>query len=478
MPDWPLEDDPSLESTLGPQLVVRLHGLLRAMRIYELSNHAIRDQLAEVLGLIQRVMDGEVLVVAMGSSFYVNGVRVRAHPSQMVLFENLSSELDQRRLSGFRLQDGIGADELGAFLKLVVKHEGEKAAERLAEAVTAAGIMNASAVTVDELQSLGLQQGAASEPVDRADERGRARQTFDHAVHGARRALLATARTGRPALRRVKRLVQPIVDTMMRNEYSLVGLTALKDHDEYTYVHCVNVSILSVAMGQILGFPRMALANLGVAALLHDLGKLEIPPEVLGKPTPLDDREWELIRRHPLRGLIMVSRMPGLPSTTLDMMRVCLQHHRMMDGNGYPKSPPGEAPSVLSRIVALADCFDAMTAHREYRDRPYTGYEALQILLGADQERFDPAVRWALVKAVGLYPAGSLLETRSGYLVISLGVNPDDLRRPYCRVLAHNGTIPPDSYPERWEPMPADESVVRVIPPEDYDGEVEPLLAA
>jgi len=479
MSDWPLEDERSLETVLGPQLVVRLHGLLRAMRIYELTNQAIRDQLADLLSLIQRVMEGEVLVVAMGSCFYVNGVRIRAHPSQMALFENLSAELDQRRLSGVRLLDGIGAEELGAFLKLVAKHEGAKAAEKIAEAALAAGIQNACPITVEELQSLGLQNAVAQEPLDRADERGRARQTFQNAVHGARRALLATARTGKPALRRVKRLIQPVVDTMMRNEYSIVGLTALKDHDEYTYVHCVNVSILSVAMAHALGFPRMALANLGVAALLHDLGKLEIPADVLCKPSRLDEREWELIRRHPLRGLIMVSRMPGLPSTTLDMMRVCLQHHRMMDGSGYPKSARDERPSVLSRIVALADCFDAMTAHREYRSRPYTGYEALQIVLGSEHERFDPAVRWALMKSVGLYPAGSLLQTSSGYLVISLGINPDDLRRPHCRVLARrDGTIPPDSHPELWEPMPADENVVRVVPPDEFDGEVEQLLAA
>jgi HD-GYP domain-containing protein (c-di-GMP phosphodiesterase class II) len=478
MPERPIDDERALETVLGPQLVVRLHGLLRALRLYDLSNQAIRDQLKELADLVHPLMEGEVMVVGLGPCFYVNGVRLRAQPSQLSVFESFSAELDQRRLGGLRLLEGIRTDELGAFLKLVADHADARAAERIGAAAAAAGVLNASTVTLEELRSMGSQAGVAPGAVTE-DERGRARETFASAVSGARRAILATSRTGKPAIRRVKRVIQPIVDTMMRNEYSIVGLTALKQHDEYTYVHCVNVSILSVAMAHVLGFPRMALANLGVAALLHDLGKLEISADILSKPGKLDAQEWALMQRHPLLGLIMASRMPGLPSTTLDLMRVCLQHHRMLNGAGYPEAPRGELPSVLGRIVAVADCFDAMTAHRAYRDRPFTGYEALQVMLGKDQQRFDPAVLWALVKAVGLYPAGSLLQTSSGYLVVSLNTNADDVRRPHCRVLARrDGTTPLDSHPELWEPMPADESVVRVVPPDEFDFEVEQLLAA
>src|SRR4029077_6562924 len=107
--------------------------------------------------------------------------------------------------------------------------------------------------------------------------RQRAQQTFWRAVFGTRSVLLRTAQTGRPALRQARRVVQPVVDSIMKNEYSIIGLTALKDHDEYTYAHCVNVSVISIGIGQALGLPRQALANLGVAALLHDMGKIAIP---------------------------------------------------------------------------------------------------------------------------------------------------------------------------------------------------------
>jgi HD-GYP domain-containing protein (c-di-GMP phosphodiesterase class II) len=260
---------------------------------------------------------------------------------------------------------------------------------------------------------------------------------------------------------------------------AIVGLTALKDHDEYTYAHCVNVSVLSVSIGQALGLPRQALADLGVAALLHDIGKVAVPGEVLRKPAKLTPDEWGFIRRHPLEGVKMMFRMPGLSPLTLDSMRVCLEHHMNFDLTGYPEVAHEWAQATLSRIVAMADCFDAMTAHRAYHKRPRTPFEALQYLLGPARVQFDPAVLWSLVRTVGLYPAGSMLLTESNHMVLAVSPNPADLRRPYCRVLVRpDGTPVPDDAEETWDPMPADERVVRVLRPEETTIDAQELLAA
>src|SRR5437870_13595582 len=119
---------------------------------------------------------------------------------------------------------------------------------------------------------------------------------------GTKKIVLRARQSGRPDLRHAKRVVQPIVDSVLKSEYSLVGLTALRDHDEYTYAHCVNVSVMSIGMGQALGLPRQVLADLGVAALLHDIGKIAVPGDVLRKPAKLTQPEWEMVRRHPLEG--------------------------------------------------------------------------------------------------------------------------------------------------------------------------------
>jgi HD-GYP domain-containing protein (c-di-GMP phosphodiesterase class II) len=302
---------------------------------------------------------------------------------------------------------------------------------------------------------------------------------FQQALRGAKATILRTARSGKPAIGRAKRVVQPIVDSIMKNEYSVVGLTAIKNHDEYTYAHCVNVGILSIAIGHALGLPRGVLASLGVGGLLHDVGKLTIPADVLSKPGRLTEEEWSLIRRHPLEGVKMIGRMPGLSGLTLDALNIALYHHVHWDGGGYPRVDRSVPLPPLARIVAAADCFDAITTHRAYRARPFTGHEALSLLLGPERGHFDPAVLWALVQTVGLYPAGTVLQTTSGHVVLSLNHDRDDLRRPQCRVLAFpDGRHALEDQPEIWSPMPRHESVARVVPPEMFEAEVDRLLAA
>jgi HD-GYP domain-containing protein (c-di-GMP phosphodiesterase class II) len=232
-------------------------------------------------------------------------------------------------------------------------------------------------------------------------------------------------------------------------------------------------------MGQSLGLSRQTLADLGVAALLHDMGKVAVPGEVLRKPAALTPEEWNLMRRHPLEGTKMLTRMPGLSTLTLDSMRVCLEHHMNFDRTGYPDIEAEWGQSTLSRIVAMADCFDAITAHRSYNRRARTSFEALQYLMGPTRVQFDPAVLWALVRTLGLYPAGSVLQTASGAVALSMSPNPEDLRRPTCRLLVRpDGTQVPEEAPEFWEPMPHEEAVVRVIRPEELAIKTNDLLAA
>jgi HD-GYP domain-containing protein (c-di-GMP phosphodiesterase class II) len=471
-------DDRTIETVLGPKIVTRLFGLMRAVRLYDLSNQAVRDQLRELLSRIAPLMEEELVVVAMGQCFYINGLRVRAEPMQAHVFQALTKEFESRRLGGIRFLDGLREEELGNFLRLLVTYDGSEQAGSFADMAAGAGVTFAAPISLDELHAMGAaSEVVAEDPTD--TERGRARQTFARAVHGARGAITRTMRTGKPAVRRVKRVVQPIVDSIMRHEYSIVGLTAIKNHDEYTYAHCVNVSILAVAAGQCLGLSRGALANLGVAALLHDIGKVTVPSEVLGKPGRFTEGEWKLMHRHPIEGLRLVTRMPGLSPLMLDMLNVCLHHHLLMDGTGYPRIGRESRLSTASRIVSVADCFDAMTAHRTYRRRPFTGYEALQLMLGAERTHFDPAALWALVRSVGLYPAGTLMLTRSGHLVVSLSPNPEDIRRPVCQVVVRpDGSSAPGGDPPIWDPMAANEAVVRVVSPEEYGGESERLLAA
>lgn len=474
------DDNTEALGALGGTLLIRLTALLRTGRTYDVSNQAFQRQLQDCLAVFEAIYaedEDEVALVAVADYFYLNGVRIRAQKQLLSVYHSLMAEFERRSLGGVRFLPGISAPELERFFQLFIGAEDPAAAERLPDMVREASIEHVIPVPAVELDEDDLTKQLDDN--EQTSERGRAKRMFWRAVTGTKKILLRAQQTGRPDLRHAKRLVQPVVDSIMRHEYSIVGLTALKDHDEYTYAHCVNVSVLSVGIGQQLGLSRQTLADLGVSALLHDMGKISIPAGVLQKPAALTSEEWQMMRRHPLEGVKMLTRMPGLSPLTLDAMRVCLEHHMNFDRTGYPEIDAEWGQATLSRIVALSDCFDAITAHRAYHRRARSPFEALQYLMGPSRVSFDPAVLWALAKAVGLYPAGSMLQTSSGHVVLSVSPNPKDVRRPNCRVLIRpDGTMEPEENAETWTPMPDSESVVRVLRPEEHVVDTSELLAA
>jgi HD-GYP domain-containing protein (c-di-GMP phosphodiesterase class II) len=473
--------DGSKLAEVGPQFLIRLSAMMRTARMYDVANQAFQRQAREFVDLIRQTMEEEsaddIALVVVGEYFYLNGVRIRAQASLLAVYHALMSEFERRMLGGIRFASAFTEAEFERFFQLLMAADSEALAERLPDAMREASIEHIVPVPASELADSDLATHLDEEPEH--TERGQAKRVFWRAVLGAKRVVVRARQTGRPDMRQAKRLVQPVVDSIMRHEYSVVGLTALKDHDEYTYAHCVNVSILSIGIGQALGLSRQVLADLGVAALLHDVGKIAVPGDVLRKPAALSAEEWVMMRRHPLEGVKMMTRMPGVTPLTLDTMRVCLEHHMNFDRTGYPEVQGEWGQSTLARIVAVADCFDAITAHRAYHRRPRSPFEALQYLLGPTRVNFDPAALWALVRTVGLYPAGTVMQTDSGHLVLSLSPNPKDLTRPNVRVLAlPDGTRAPSEVPEDWAPMPRARHVVRIVKPEDVGFEIQESLAA
>ena len=464
---------------IGPQLLLRFSAVIRTARTHDVANQAFQKQLQDFLAVIQSLLaeEDECALVAVADYFYLDGQRVKATATLLPVYHGLLGEFERRAIGGVRFLHGVHASELERFFQLFMSAENTALAEMLPEALQEARVEHILTVPASELDADDL----ARDLVDKKErtERGRAKRVFWRAVLGTKNIVLRARQTGRLDLRQAKRLVQPVVDNIMKHEYSLIGLTAVKDHDEYTYAHCVNVSVLSVGMGQALGLSRQVLADLGVAGLLHDVGKLAVPGEVLRKPARLSPEEWGLMQRHPLEGVKMTMRMPGLSALTLDTMRVCLEHHMNFDQTGYPEVAHEWGQATLSRIVAVGDCFDAITAHRSYHSRPRSAFEALQYLLGPTRVSFDPAVLWALVRTVGLYPAGSVLHMDSGHIVLSLSPNPDDSRRPFCRVLVEpDGGTPPRDREDLWSPMPEGVRVVRVLRPEEHEFPVAEELAA
>jgi HD-GYP domain-containing protein (c-di-GMP phosphodiesterase class II) len=239
-------------------------------------------------------------------------------------------------------------------------------------------------------------------------------------------------------LKKVKRVVQSIVDQILSDETSLVGLTTLRDYYEYTFTHSVNVCIFSVALGKRLGLNKLQLYDLGLAALFHDIGKSRVPQDVLNKSVGLSDNEWRMIAAHPWLGLLALFQVKGGQELPYRAMVVALEHHMKRDLTGYPRPLRPRQLSMFSKVVAVADGFDAATSRRSYQTVPFTPADVMLEMRDNPRRGMDPVVVKAFINLTGIYPVGTLVILDTFELGIVHAVNPiaEMLSRPLVRIIS------------------------------------------
>ena len=235
-------------------------------------------------------------------------------------------------------------------------------------------------------------------------------------------------------VKRAKRVVQSMVDQLLGEHELLLGMTAIKDYDDYTYHHSVNVSILSIALGQKLGFPRKLLLDLGLAALFHDIGKLDIPPEVLNKTIELSEEEWGTIKRHPFWGVKAILDIRGIDRSSITAAIVAFEHHIHHDNTGYPKRHSATERDLFSKIVSIVDQYDGMTSARVYSRTPLTPDRALKLMLSRSGSQLDPVLMKFYINLIGIYPTGSLVMLNTKELGLVYG-STDMPNRPKVLVI-------------------------------------------
>jgi HD-GYP domain-containing protein (c-di-GMP phosphodiesterase class II) len=447
---------------------------------------------------------GEAVLVAIEDDLYLNNTRVPIRSRNARFHQHVLEEFKKREIAGFRVQQGVTKAELVQFFRLFLQPHQYKGLELLT-ACLAQGTdhvlpaIHASTETPDGLESEsagptdaaetgpaggggsgegggtgdgGWGWGSGSAGPEYSAPRGAGRKSYSLAVQGARSLLAATSLQGGMELRHAKRVVQPLVDGAFASEPVVVGLSSLTHHDEYTYAHAVNVCLVSVSMGYFLEMDRRALADLGVAALLHDVGKAAVADLIQHPLERFTPEEQTLAARHPLEGAKLLAKSTTLNQTTLRCMRVALEHHAGPGPDGYPALGAGWQTSLLSRIVAVADCYVSLQTHRSARGASVTPHQALGMMLGPLRSRFHPAMLWALVQTIGFYPTGQLVELDDGSLAVVLAPNANDPARPHLKLLFSptRERLKAEAAVE-LRPLPPERSVRRALRGEEYPTE-------
>lgn len=234
-------------------------------------------------------------------------------------------------------------------------------------------------------------------------------------------------------LEQIEPLVERIVDSIFRQQDAMLPLARLKDHDEYTFQHSVSVYTLMTSFARTLELPRDIIHEIAVGALLHDVGKAKVPDDILNKPAKLTDAEFVKMKSHVVQSKIILQGTPGISQIALD---VAAQHHERFDGTGYPNKLKGDEISLYGQMGAIVDVYDAITSNRVYH-KGMAPTEALRKLLEWSKFHFNPTLVQAFIRAVGIYPTGSLVRLESRRLAVVQAQNPENLMQPVVKVIFH-----------------------------------------
>ena len=418
----------------GREFLVVLYTALRSLKLYPIENATVQKALDDLTAATKHLLDveRELEVRMQGEFIFVNSTRLRLDLDNYASFSHILGMFRQCGIGAVRVDEGVDRRQLQIFVSLLLSYAAKEANPNkvfeLGQKLTDSGV---TFVSVEP----PLETDEDVEDAERQKEA--AKRTYARSV-AVTKEVINSIRMGRTAnVKKVKRAVQAIVDQVLNNESSLVGLTTLRDYDEYTFTHSVNVTIFSVALGRKLGLTKLQLYDLGMSALFHDVGKSRVPLEVLNKEGGLTDEEWRIMQAHPWLGVLTLFGLRGYGEIPYRGMIGAYEHHMKVDLTGYPKSIRPRQMSIFSKIIAVADGFDAATSRRIYQTVPIQPDQVLKEMWENPRRGYDPVVVKAFINLIGIYPVGTCVILDTYEVAIVHAANPDvsQVHRPMVRIV-------------------------------------------
>ncbi|GAB4287185.1 MAG: hypothetical protein Kow0067_11810 [Coriobacteriia bacterium] len=381
---------------------------------------ASSEELVSAVGDIMALGFTEVTVnIYKGTLFIENHVL----PEESVTYRKLIEELLARGISALTLDETFAKPDAVGLAALLNSNDVRDidAARAFLEAQGARAVSVAETTELDE----------ALRDEDSAENKARGREAYDQGVE-LMRDVETKAKLGKVfEVEPLQSMVSRLLDILFKDPAAVLGLTAIKSHDDYTLNHSINVCILALSLGSSLGLDKESLKSLGLSALLYDLGKVRIPEDILNKEGPLTADEWQIVKSHAAEGADLLKRIQLVDQMP---MIVAYEHHQRHDLQGYPEMGERHEQHLFSKVVALCDAYDAMTTRRPFR-REIRPDKALAVLMQGRNKAYDPSLTKALVAMLGIYPMGAVVKLDDNSTAVVFRVNRDDLLRPRVKVV-------------------------------------------
>ena len=434
------------------ELLRRLSATVRAQSLYSPSHAIVGRSLDALHELATSLLADQASMVVglVGDDFVADGTPLAGGASSV----GLARLLKERGVEKLTFNRGVTRQELTA----LASELGQRSDAALADRLTARGVARIAVGKLNVEEEEPVSTGVAA-----------ARRVYTDAVQTAQ-AIWDTAQAGeQPNPDAARKIIDSLAKLIQQDRTSLMALTALKRYDNYTFTHMVNVSVLSMAQARALNVEGAMLREFGLAALMHDIGKVNTPLEVLNKPDRLTKEEFDVMKRHVIDGAHILRRTPGMPALA---SIVAFEHHLKKDFSGYPENVGSRNLNLCTMVVTIADVFDALRSNRVYREG-LPSERIRSIMLQQESPAYDATLLRRFVNLVGLYPVGTLVRLDSEEVGVVMKEHPTDPFRPQVKMLLDRTGAVLEQQPlvNTWERSAL--SVVEAVDPDTVS--IDPL---
>jgi putative nucleotidyltransferase with HDIG domain len=398
---------------LADELLRRLVAAVRGVQLYAPSHPLVTRSvtaLADTL-MVVHASTRSVAIGIVGDEFVVGDIPI---PRAADTMGELIKRLRQAGIERIVIDAGVQADEITQLVETIGRGDS-------GDSLTA--LSRLPHIRVGRLQV--EQRGETA-----AGDIATFRRLYDDAVKVAGTLWESAKVEGIPDADAARGIVDTLAQAVAQNRTALLALTALKNYDNYTFTHMVNVSILTMGQARGVGIEGARLREFGLAGLMHDIGKVKTPNEILNKPGKLTDQEYDILKLHTINGAQILRKTPEIPPLA---PIVAFEHHLRADGTGYPDARRVDL-NLATTLAGVADVYDAMRSQRVYQAASPTD-RILAVLQRNDGKQFDQNLVRRFVQLVGIYPAGNLVRLRTGEIAVVLEVHALDPHRPRVRIL-------------------------------------------